>query len=132
MAEAYHFYRGAAEKGHGPAMNAVGFMLTQGIGVTKDVVQGTVWLRRAADSGQSNAMQTLSAIYAQGAGVPQDLGRAYFWVQLALKTYPANDQHRSGAETLSQTIATHLTPAQIKSTDNEVMAWKPTAPTPPT
>src|SRR5206468_13111163 len=46
--EAFGWYRKAAELGHLPAVNQVGYCYQQGIGVAKDAKEAVRWFERAA------------------------------------------------------------------------------------
>ena len=86
QAEATRWYRQAAEQfrkqagsGDAGAQTRLGWMYTQGTGVTNDLVAAAKWFRLAAQQGQPDARARMAVIYAGGLGVPQDENEAAKW-----------------------------------------------------
>jgi TPR repeat protein len=65
QAEAFKWFRRAAEKGHATAQHDVGWMLVQGKGVARNPDEGIEWLRKAARQNHGYAKAKLRAL-----GVP--------------------------------------------------------------
>ncbi len=73
----------AAEKGDAKAQSSLGFMYSNGEGVTQDYTEALKWYRKAAEQGNAFAQGSLGNMYQQGLGVPQDYVQSYAWFQLA-------------------------------------------------
>ena len=82
-AEAFRWYRSAAERGDASAMNRVGFRYEVGKGVAKDEVEAVKWYRKGAEGGNSVAMSNLGLAYANGRGVTKDEAEAVRWYRKA-------------------------------------------------
>jgi hypothetical protein len=73
----------AAQQGDVNAMNYVGEIYEQGLGVEPDYARAAEWFRKAADKGHSPSMINLGGLYEAGRGVPQDLTQAMNWYRKA-------------------------------------------------
>ncbi|MCB1626759.1 MAG: caspase family protein [Xanthomonadales bacterium] len=73
----------AAKSGDAEAMNYVGEIYEQGLGLEPDYALAAQWFRQAADKGNSSAMINLGALYEAGRGVPQDSTEALNWYRRA-------------------------------------------------
>lgn len=73
----------AAQQGDVNAMNYVGEIYEQGLGVEPDYPLAAEWFRKAADKGHSPSMINLGSLYEAGRGVPQDLTQAMNWYRKA-------------------------------------------------
>ncbi len=73
----------AAQQGDVDAMNYVGEIYEQGLGVQPDYALAADWFRKAADKGSSTAMINLGGLYEGGKGVPQDMTLAMNWYRKA-------------------------------------------------
>ncbi|HMD54765.1 MAG TPA: tetratricopeptide repeat protein, partial [Phycisphaerae bacterium] len=65
------------------AMNNVGVIYQNGLGVGQDYQQAFTWYQKAADAGNVAAMNNLANLYANGLGVKQDSPKANEWWQKA-------------------------------------------------
>lgn len=77
--EAVNILRDAAEKDTmAYAMNALGLIYLNGIGIPKDISKSIYWLEEAGNHGVADAFHNLGAIYKEGKyGVGQDFVKAY-------------------------------------------------------
>jgi TPR repeat protein len=82
-AEAFRWYRRAADQKNAFAEYVVGDAYLNGTGVSKDVGAAIPWFRRSADQGNFQAQTGLGWCYENGLGVGKDLGQARRWYQLA-------------------------------------------------
>lgn len=73
----------AAQQGEVEAMNNVGEIYVQGLGLEPDYATAAEWFRRAAEKGSSTAMINLGSLYEAGKGVPQDTTQAMNWYRKA-------------------------------------------------
>lgn len=71
-AQAYFWYRKAADQGNALAENNVGTS-------TKDDAEAAVWFLKSAEQGNVAAQMNLAGLYYDGKGVPQDYARAAVW-----------------------------------------------------
>ena len=83
VAAAVRWYRKAASGGHGVAMNNLGIMYKEGLGVARNPASAVQWFRRAAVRGYASAMNNLGVMYENGVGVTLDNGEAARWYQMA-------------------------------------------------
>jgi TPR repeat protein len=83
-AEAFKWYRLAAEQGHAKAQYALGGFYNIGKGVSKDYKESFKWYSLAAEQGLKKAMVGLASQYRGGRGVPKDLIHAYAWTEVYL------------------------------------------------
>jgi hypothetical protein len=90
--QAVALYLRAAQGGYAPAAAALGICYTDGVGVEKDVVEGTRWYMRAmeeynlqdvAEQGDAAAQCELGDMYFYGEGVDQDKAQAVLWMTKA-------------------------------------------------
>ena len=82
-AEAFVWYRKAAEQGHMDAQCDLGYCYINGKGVSKDEVEAMKWYRKAAEQGRADVQYWLGHCYANGQGVPKDEKEAVKWYQKA-------------------------------------------------
>ena len=88
-AQAWPWYRLAAEKNHPQAALMLGLLARNGEGVARDDVVAAKWLTVASDLGDAHAMFLLSNAYEAGQGVPRDAARArHLLEQAAEHDYP--------------------------------------------
>ncbi|QGY29524.1 lysozyme inhibitor LprI family protein [Pantoea cypripedii] len=73
----------AAKAGNTAAMAHLGYLLTFGEGVTKDIPRGMQLTRQAAEANNADAQIDLGYSYAKGVGVPLDLQQSLFWYEKA-------------------------------------------------
>src|SRR5262249_44999106 len=81
--EAVKWLTKAAEQGQLAAMNNLGLLYEQSLGMDRaDLLQAAKWYRAAAEKGDAKAQANLGLLYLDGRGVPYDLSRAYMWLKL--------------------------------------------------
>lgn len=85
-AEAFRWYRKAAEQDQEYSVYMVGVMYLRGIGVTKDEIEAIRWYRKAAEQGNPDSQMGLGVIYEKGLGVPKDEVEAAKWYHKATET----------------------------------------------
>jgi len=68
-----------AEQGDAEAQNYLGFMYSNGQGVTQDYRAAVKWYKLAAEQGEAHAQGNLGTMYYYGRGVTQDYTRALMW-----------------------------------------------------
>lgn len=73
------WYQGAAQLGNPQAMNNIGALYHNGLGVTKDYVQAKTWYLRAAEYNRASAMENLGSLYYHGRGVAKNYAEARQW-----------------------------------------------------
>lgn len=76
-------WRAQAEQGDGEASLFLGYIYSNGLGVTADDRQAADWYRRAAEFGQPEAQYELALMYELGIGVERDPGEAARWYGLS-------------------------------------------------
>ena len=108
-------WRPLAEQGDDGAQVNLGFMYSNGYGVSQDHKEAIKWYRRAAEQGNDRAQYNLGLIYDGGYGVPQDYVQAHMWYNLA------------GAEvavSYRDFVAQEMTPAQVAQAEKLAREWK--------
>ncbi len=118
-AEAVRWYCRAAEQGDATAQFYRGVMYSKGQGVPQDYAEALRWYRRAAAQGNAGAQNNLGVMYDKGQGVPQDDVQAYLWFYLAAAQ---GDEDAPGAR---DSLAEHMTPAQLAEAQRLASEWKP-------
>jgi uncharacterized protein len=125
-AEAVKWYRKAADQSNAGAQRNLGLMCAQGKGMVQDDAEAARWFRRAADQGNAEAQSDLAAMYKNGRGVPQDYSQAHKWLTLAAAGFPASEaERRDKAIKNRESIASHMTPAQVAEAQRLAREWKP-------
>ena len=81
QAEAYKYWRMAAEAGNAEAMTEVGGRLYDGIGVEKDAPASKIWYRKAAEAGDPTAMRVVAC-------TTDDPAEEFKWHKLAAELLP--------------------------------------------
>ena len=66
----------AANQGSSDAQYQLGYMYSEGLGVTRDYTESIRWYRKAADNGDADAIFCLANKYYNGQGVTQDYDKA--------------------------------------------------------
>ena len=90
-----------------------------------DRAEAAKWYRRAAEQGERSVglgQRDLGRLYEKGWGVPKDDVLAYMWYNLAAA------QERDSFSTAAShrdTLAEHMTPAQIAEGQRLTREWKP-------
>lgn len=82
-----------------PAMVALGFCYSNGVGVARDYAEALQWRRKAAENGDADAMYNLGAHYANGRGVKRDLQEAARWFEKSLEA--GNKEAQAALESLA-------------------------------
>jgi len=110
--EAAKWFQLAADKGDADAMNMLGVMYAQGLGVTRDGRNAIKLFAQSAYLGCSSAMVNLGVLYAAGRGVKHDNALAYTWLIAALAIGVPAEVHDATVYTLGMTAA-RLGPNQV-------------------
>jgi len=74
------FQRGAAAA-DGHAMNDLGNIYRDGLGVPLDIEKARQWYEKGAAAGDGHAMNNLGVLYSSGRGVPKDYEQARIWYE---------------------------------------------------
>jgi hypothetical protein len=82
-AEAFKWFRKAAEQGNAKAQYFLGRMYYYGEGIPKDYAEAAIFYRKAAEQGDLLAQFHLGICYASGEGVAKDTVEAYAYYNLA-------------------------------------------------
>jgi len=122
QAQAYQWFRKAADQGFVWAFNNVGGAYYFGHGVEKNGAEAVRWYRKAAEHGDAHTQSFLGKIYSDGFVVPKDLYQAYFWLTLAASRGQSNEWKR-GSD-LRDVVAKQLTSEQIAQAEKEAAAWR--------
>lgn len=85
-----------AEKGDAEAQMKVGVMLSAGLGVEQDRLEGLKWYQKSADQGYPEGEWNLAFVYIRGEIVPQDFKRAFDLMQKAADAGLADAQYDLG------------------------------------
>ena len=117
-AEAFRWYRLAADQGDATAQSNLGGMYEKGEGVPQNYVEAVKWYRVAAEQGYANAQFGLGFMYVNGVGVPNNDVEAYKWLALAA----AQQGDFAGAR---DAVRRRMTPAQIAEGQRLAAEWKP-------
>jgi hypothetical protein len=97
QAEAFRWYKLAAEHGHAESMNRVGDMYAQARGVPQDYVAAAAWYHRAADHGSLVAASNLATLYFYGRGVPQSYSKSARLLKSGVLRGNAQAENKLGA-----------------------------------
>ena len=117
--QAREWYDKAAVQGQAKAQFNLGTLYFNGEGVPKDYKQALRWFRLAADQGEALAQTKIAIMYEEGQGVPKDIVQAYKWYSLAITS---GDKP---ATLLRNSLADHMTQAQIAEAKKLAQEWKP-------
>ena len=110
---ALQHFRPLAEGGHAKAQSNLGFMYSEGHGVSQNYAKSISWLSKAALQNDAHAQHNLGIIHGNGLGVPQDHFLAYLWFTIA-----SANGHKSSA-IKRKLAATRLKPEDLKQA-NEI------------
>lgn len=72
-----------AEQGNPEAQMKMGVMLSSGVGVSQDKLEGLKWYKNSADQGYAPGQWNLAFVYIRGEVVPQDFKKAFDLLQKA-------------------------------------------------
>ena len=92
-------------------------------GLKKDYSEAANWYRKSAEQGNVYAQASLGILYRAGRGVPQDNLQAEKWFMIATDHSPAGD--RDTIVEMRDSVAAHLTPAQLAEATRLAHEWKP-------
>ena len=81
--EALTLFRALAEQGDPVAQIRLGYMYSDGLGVTQDFSEALAWFELAAEQGDVEAQYDVGRAYELGQGTGQDTSRAAQWFTLA-------------------------------------------------
>jgi TPR repeat protein len=104
----------AVENGDVTAMNNLGYLVFNGLGIKKDEQQAISLWHTAATKGQSESQWHLGAVYEAGTGVPQNLVEAYAWYRCAAENA---SNHAAQGDSTEQQIANDARESLVKLTD---------------
>lgn len=90
-------FQDLAAKGNPNAMNNLGLMYANGLGVTRNVAMAVQWYDQAASRGHIPAINNLGGMYEMGQGVPQDYAAAAEKYALAAKYGLSDAQYNLGS-----------------------------------
>jgi uncharacterized protein len=127
---AWQWYRRIADSGDVLIQHIVGETYLYGdedAGVIIDRAEAAKWYRRAAEQGDGLGQHDLGRLYEEGWGVPKDDVLAYMWYNLAAAKEGGSF---SPAASHRDTLAEHMTPAQIAEGQRLTREWKPKPETP--
>lgn len=83
-AEAFRWYRMAAEKGHADAQTDLGWLFVNPEGgVRRDYLEAMNWFRRAAAQGHVSGQLSIGHLHTYGYGVPKNPALGATWTRLA-------------------------------------------------
>jgi TPR repeat protein len=80
---ALKWFEKAADKGDFPAINWVGWIYENGLGLPTDNAQAVSWFHKAADKGFAPSETNLGWCYQNGLGVTADIQQTISWYQKA-------------------------------------------------
>ena len=122
-AEAYKWFRRAAEQEHADAQYELGIMYLLGEYVPKDSAEAVKWFRLAAEQGDAQAKFQLGVMYDMGLGVPQNNIEAHKWANLAA-AQSQGDVYNIYAE-FRDAIAEEITPEELAQAQRLARKWQP-------
>ena len=82
-AQALKIFRSLAAQGNAPAQYNIGYMYSNGQGVTQNYQEALKWYRLAADQGYAKAQTNIGYAYLNGQGVTHNHQEALKWFRLA-------------------------------------------------
>jgi TPR repeat protein len=120
FATALRLFHLLADQGNALAQFNLGFMYSNGRGVTQNDAEAVKWYRLAADQNDAIAQSNLGDMYSYGRSVPKDYVRAQMWFILS-----AEHGNQTAAEK-REINAQHMTPEQVADAQKLAREWKPT------
>jgi TPR repeat protein len=96
-AAAFAGFQELAKQGNPNAMNNLGLMYANGLGVDVDLAAARRWYEEAAGKGSLSAVNNLGAMYETGQGVPQNYEEAATRYATAVKYGLSDAQYNLGA-----------------------------------
>jgi len=91
-------------------------------GLKKDYAEAASWYRKSAEQGNIYAQASLGILYHAGKGLPLDNVQAEMWFTISADHAPPND--RDTIAEMRDSVARHLTPAQIAEAQRLAHEWK--------
>jgi TPR repeat protein len=128
-AQAFGWFRKAADQGQSTAQNRVGLFYDTGSGVPQDPVQAAEWYRKAAEQGDTSAQLNLGVAYETGRGVLKDYSESYFWIDLSAAGKASEIAKGTKSEELTKvlelldTIGSHLTATELSQARDRARTW---------
>lgn len=95
-AEAYKWFKQAADQGNAKGQNGLGLLYKYGNGVEKDAKEAVKWFKLSAEQNYASAQNNLGTMYENGNGVTKDYKEAAKWYRLAADQGHANGQNNLG------------------------------------
>ena len=77
--EYFEYCKSLAEMGDNHAINRLGLIYSEGIGVEVDRTKAAEWYLKAADEGYRWAQYNLAIEYYEGIGIGQNINEAFNW-----------------------------------------------------
>lgn len=75
----FQLFKKIAEQGDAAAQTNIGWMYTNGEGVTRDSIRGAYWYQEAAEQGDAYAQVILGAMHIEGKVTIYDPAKAMYW-----------------------------------------------------
>jgi TPR repeat protein len=100
IAQAFGWYRKAAEHGDVDAQFTLGYCYEQGRGVGKDIAQAQIWYRQAAEQGHKRAVNALARLLAKPKSPvqePEPATETGYWVIAPYSVKPQEDWEQAGS-----------------------------------
>ncbi len=113
----------AAERSDARAQALLAFYLYTK--VPPSPVEAMAWWRRAAEQGHAEAQFMLATQYFYGVVTPADYAAAYKWALIAGRSAQLSEAARNEVLKLTTEIRMRLAPDQIKSAQEEAVAFHP-------
>ena len=95
--EAFKLLKSSADRGHAPAMNAIGYCYQYGKGVSKNNTNALQWYMNAATHGDAAGAYNYGWMHLKGVGTKKDINVAKKWI-----TSAANAGHTDAKTILKQ------------------------------
>lgn len=92
-------------------------------GLKVDYKEAARWYEKSAEQGNIYAQASLGILYRAGKGVARDNLQAEVWFMISAEHAPEGD--RDTIAEMRDSVAAHLTAAQIEEAKREAKAWKP-------
>ncbi len=96
LAEARKIWEKMAGDGDGQAMNNLGVLYDQGLGVEPDIGRAVHWFAQAANAGNPSGMSNYGRMLEQGRGIPPNPAEAARWFDQAARKGQAEAQYNLG------------------------------------
>lgn len=122
-AEAYKWYRMAADKGNAFAMNAIGEMTEKGKGIAHNDGEACKWYEKAADAGNPDAIIPTARCYDLGkTGKPDKAAAAKWFAKASLMGLPEaeawiENAAKNGNPTAARELADAISKKKLGSSD---------------